>query len=636
MYNSECQLSIDEKQPLTNRITKKKKRFTLGLATALIVGLICCLLSYFQFFYTLDQQSNDLLYKGQSNFPSDNSQKIVIVAIDDASLAELGRFSSWPRTIYTELVNNLNRNEARIIAFDILFSETSPDDEGLAAAIKSAGNVILPYAGTTESNETGEIESIRPLKIFEESALGIGHAYMIPDDDGVVRKLPILIQQDERYEASLALTTISKYLRRTQVYDSQPNGKYIITAGREIPLQDYGMQINYTNNPTSKGFVTVSIVDVLSGKASQDIFKDKIVLVGITALGFGDTYWTPMGQALSGVEIHAHAMYTILSGRFLKPASSPVMYVSIMLLAFICGLVVLRFQVIWSALSTVFLCITYFISAFYFFDRGLLLDIFYPPLSLVLVFVGVTLYNVTLERLEKGEITRTFGRYVSPSVATKILNTVNEGSLELGGKECPVTVLFADARNYTGFCEKTGPQLLVSTLNRYLSVIIEAISKHNGIVNKFGGDSIMAVWNAPITCTEHALSAVRAAVKAQEEISILQANTPNLPKMEFGIGVNSGVAVVGNMGSLDRLEYSLIGDTVNTAARLSALAPGGRVWIGAKTFEYVINQFEVVPLGHLTLKGKGELVSAYEVSLSIQSISSQSQLWPAKTLKALV
>ena len=622
---------------MTNRITRKRKRFTLGLATALIVGLICCLLSYFQFFYTLDQQNNDLLYRAQeSNSPSDISQKIVIVAIDDASLAELGRFSSWPRTIYTELVNTLNKNEARIIAFDILFSETSPDDEGLAAAIKSAGNVILPYAGTTELNETGVVESIRPLKIFEESALGIGHAYMIPDDDGVVRKLPVLIQQDERYEASLALTTISKYLRRTQVYDSRPDEKHIVIAGREIPLQDHGMLINYIDNPSSGGFPTVSFADVLNGNYSSDIFKDKIVLVGITALGFGDTYWTPMGQELSGVEIHAHAMYTILSGRFLKPASSTVMYVSIMLLAFICGLVVLRFQVIWSALSTVFLCIMYFISAFYFFDRGLLLDIFYPPLSLVLVFVGLTLYNVTLERLEKGEITRTFGRYVSPSVATKILNTVNEGSLEVGGEECPVTVLFADARNYTGFCEKTGPQLLVSTLNRYLSVIIEAMSKHNGIVNKFGGDSIMAVWNAPINCTEHALSAVRAAVKAQEEISILQANTPNLPKMEFGIGVNSGVAIVGNMGSMDRLEYSLIGDTVNTAARLSALAPGGRVWIGAKTFEYVINQFEMVPLGPLTLKGKGELVSAYEVSLSVQSISNQSQLAPAKTIKALV
>jgi adenylate cyclase len=621
---------------LTNRINKKKKRFFQGLATALLIGLICCLISYFQLFHTLEQQSNDLLYRGQeSNYPSDTSQKIVIVAIDDASLAELGRFSSWPRTRYTELVDFLNKSQARIIAFDILFSEASPDDAGLAAAIKSAGNVILPYAGTAGSDGTGGSSLIKPLPIFEASALATGHAFMAPDDDGVLRKLPVLLPQDSGYAASLALTTVSKYLRRAQVYDSLPDGKHLAMAGREIPLQDYGMLINYADNPAAGAFKTVPFADVLRGAVSPDVFKDKIVLVGITALGFGDTYWTPMGRALSGVEIHANAVGTILSGHFLRPASPLVMYTSIMLLALICGLAVSRFRVIWSALSIVFLCLAYFMCAFYFFGQGRLLDIFYPPLSLVLAFIGVNLYHVTMERREKGEIARTFGRYVSPSVATKILSTVNEGSLELGGEECPVTVLFADARNFTGFCEKTGPHMLVSTLNRYLSVIIEAILKHNGMVNKFGGDSIMAVWNAPIVCPEHALYAVKAAVKAQEEISALQANIPDLPRMEFGIGINSGRAIAGNMGSLERLEYSLIGDTVNTAARLSAVAPGGRVWTGTGTFEYVQTHFEMVPLGPLMLKGKGELIYAYEVSLG-QSMPDPSPPAPVKTVKALV
>jgi adenylate cyclase len=622
---------------LTIRLSRKRKRFFAGLLTATAVGLICCLISYFQLFHTLNQQSSDLLYQGQvSNYLTDTAQKIVIVAIDDSSLGELGRFSSWPRSFHTRLINTLSEDGARIIAFDILFSETSPDDEELAAAIKRAGNVILPYAGTTESKQTGEEEIIGPLRVFEESALATGHAYMIPDDDGVVRRLPLLIPHGDRYESSLALTTIANYLRRPRVFDSPPDEKHVTMAGREIPLQSYAMLINYTDKPSSVGFKTVPYADVLRGAVASDIFKDKIVIIGITALGFGDTYWTPMGQALSGVEIHAQAMNTILSGGFIKPASSSITYVSILLFALICGLATLRFRVVWSALSAVLLFVIYFLAAFYYFGQGLLLNTFYPPLSLVAIFLGVNLYNVTSERIEKREIAKTFGRYVSPTVATKILNTVNDGSLKLGGEESPVTVLFADARNFTGFCEKTSPQVLVSTLNRYLSVIIEAILQCDGMVNKFGGDSVMAVWNAPISCPEHALSATRAAVNAQQQISALQLKAPHLPKMEFGIGVNSGKAIVGNMGSLDRLEYSIIGDTVNTAARLSAVAPGGKVWIGSETFEHVKHQFEVIPLEPLALKGKGELINAYEVSFIKQTISDESQQALIETIKATV
>jgi adenylate cyclase len=622
---------------LTIRLTKKKTRFFKGLLIALTVGLVCCLISYFQLFSALNQQSGDLLYRGQvTNDLTETANKIVIVGVDDSSLAELGRFSSWPRSFHTKLVNTLSENKARVIVFDILFSETSPDDEELANAIEKARNVILPYAGTTHPNQTEQEEIIGPLKLFEESAIATGHAYMIPDDDGVVRRLPLLIPHGDQNEASLALTTVAKYLRRPQIYDSPPDDTSVIMAGRQIPLQAYGMLINYTNNHSSSGFETVSYSDVLKGVVAPGIFEDKIVIIGITALGFGDMYWTPMGQALSGVEIHAQAINTILSGHFLRPASNSVMYASIMFFALICWLVTLRFRVVWSALSAIFLVAIYCLVAFYLFDQGLLLNVFYPPLSIVAVFLGVSLNNVTSERIEKREITRTFGRYVSPSVVTKILNTVNEDSLKLGGEEYPVTILFADVRNFTGFCEKNSTRVVVSTLNRYLSVIIEAISQYDGMVNKFGGDSVMAVWNAPIDCREHALSAARAAVKAQQEIIVLRSKAPHLPKMEFGIGVNSGKVIVGNMGSLDRLEYSVIGDTVNTTARLAAAAPGGKIWIGPKTYEYVKHQFVTIPLEPLALKGKGELFCAYEVSLSNKSISDESQGIPLKTIKALV
>jgi adenylate cyclase len=591
------------------KLTRKKNRLYTGLLIALTVGLAGCLINCFQLFHTIDQRTGDLLYRGQVSGNLQNSAKnIVIVAVDDASLEELGRFSSWPRSFHARLIDMLSASGARVIAFDILFSETSPDDGELAAAIRKAGNVILPYAGTADPGQ----EIIGPLKIFQDGALGTGHAYMLPDDDGVVRQLPLIRPYGQQYEPSLALTTVAKYLRRPQAYDALPDGKHLALAGREIPLQDYDMLINYTDSPSPAGFETVSYASVLGGTVPADTFRDKIVLVGITALGFGDVYWTPMGQALSGVEIHAQAMNTILSGHFIRPAPA-VTYISILLFALICGLAALQLRVAWSASITAFLFIAYFLAAFYCFHQGLLLDIFYPPLSLAAVFLGVNLYSVTSERREKQEIARTFGRYVSPTVAAKILNTVNDGSLKLGGEESPISVLFADARNFTAFCEKSSPQVLVSTLNRYLSVIIKAILKYDGIVNKFAGDSIMAVWNVPLDCPEHALAATRAALEAQQEISLLQLEAPDLVKMEFGIGVNSGTAIVGNMGSIERLEYSVVGDVVNTAARLSGIVPGGKVWIGAETYEQVKHRFEVTPLEPLALKGKGVMIKAYEV-----------------------
>jgi adenylate cyclase len=609
---------------LNIKLSKGRSRLFAGLLIAVAIGLICSLLSYFQLFHNLSEQTGDLLYRGQnSDRLTDSAGKIVVVAIDDSSLAELGRFSSWPRSFHTRLINILSESGARIIAFDILFSEPSPDDEELAEAIRKSGNVILARADITGPGQVNGGENNRPLPDLEESALATGHAFMVPDDDGVVRKLPVILPRGDQYEPSLALTAVAKYLRRPQVFDSPPDEKLLTMAGREIPLQSHAMLINYLDDPSSARFEKVSYADVLRGTVSPATFQDKIVIIGVTALGFGDSYWTPMGQALSGVEIHAQAMNTILSGSFIRSAPPSITYASILLLAIICGLVALRSRVIWSALGAVSLGAIYFLTAFYYFGHGLLLNVFYPPLSLAAVFLGVNIFNVASERTEKREITNTFGRYVSPSVAANILKTVNEGSLKLGGKEYPVTVLFADVRNFTGFCEKNAPQVVVSTLNRYLSVIIGAVFEFDGMVNKFGGDSIMAVWNAPVDCPEHALFATRAAIKAQQEISILRSKSPHLPKMEFGIGVNTGTAIAGNMGSLDRLEYSVIGDTVNTTARLTAVVPGGKVWIGAETFEQVKHQFEVLPLEPLALKGKGEMIQAYEVSYTIPSASGE-------------
>jgi class 3 adenylate cyclase len=190
---------------------------------------------------------------------------------------------------------------------------------------------------------------------------------------------------------------------------------------------------------------------------------------------------------------------------------------------------------------------------------------------------------------------------------------VDSGGLKLGGEERTVTVLFADVRNFTGISEKMQPSELVSVLNRYLSVIIRSVLRHEGMVNKFGGDSIMAIWNVPVDCKGHALMAAKAAFSAQQDLLDFQGKTPNLPRMEFGIGVNTGTVVAGNMGSVDRLEYSVIGDAVNTASRLAGITPGRRVWIGSETYEMIKDFVEAVPMEPVSLKGKSATFQTYEV-----------------------
>ena len=207
-------------------------------------------------------------------------------------------------------------------------------------------------------------------------------------------------------------------------------------------------------------------------------------------------------------------------------------------------------------------------------------------------------------------------------MADQILAALKKGELGLRGKEDEVTVVFADVRGFTGIAERTPPTELVTVLNIYLSAVIEAVFKYGGMINKFGGDSVMAIWNAPVECKGHALLAIKAAVSAQSAIRELQVKEATTARMEFGIGINTGKAVAGNMGSDDRLEYSVVGDAVNTAARLASATPGSKIWIGHSSFALAKEYIAVKPLKPLAVRGKRELIQAYEV-LDVYSYKSE-------------
>jgi adenylate cyclase len=606
-------------------LTFGRRRFLIGIAITLSFGILLALAFHFNLLHTLQQRGGDLTFQAASleQEPAP-SESIIIVGIDDTSLEKLGHFPSWPRSYHAELIEILTEAGARVIVFDLLFAEPTPSDEQLATAIKDADNVVLPVIGMTMGADslvkrrlTQASGFIRPIDILEQEAVALGHANVFPDSDGVVRKIPAVLGEGDDAEPALALAAVAKYLRRPEVMESPIKDNVLPFAGRFLPVvSDRSMLINYMDGSHNASglahFHIIPFVDVIEGNIDFNVFKDKMVIIGATASGLGDIFWTPAGK-MAGVEIHAMAMQTILSGNFLKPIHPALTIAFILVFSLLSGLLALRLKLLQAIPLTSSLLIVYLLIAFALFDNGIVPDVLYPPLAIVITFAGVNLYNVTMERAEKSKIAEMFGRYTSPAVAEKLLKTLAEGELMLGGEEQDVTVAFADVCGFTGISERMPPEKLVEALNTYLSVIIKVVHENDGMINKFGGDSVMAVWNAPLPSANHALQATRAAVIIQRAIAALRAEEEDLPALEFRIAINTGKAVAGNMGSKERTEYSVIGDTVNTAAHLASLVPGSKIWIGAETFELAKDAVKAKPLLPLAIKGKREQIQAYEI-----------------------
>jgi adenylate cyclase len=335
------------------------------------------------------------------------------------------------------------------------------------------------------------------------------------------------------------------------------------------------------------------------------------VLVGVTATGEPDSWVTPISaEKMYGVEIYANAMDTILKQRFLTESSRQTTALIVLLMAGVTSLALPLIRLRWGTLLAAVLFLGYGVAVFLAFDHGYILNILYPLMILPIIYLTALLCRVIAAQAEKRQINELFGRYVSPQVASEILNLANTDQLKLGGTRRKVTVLFADMRGFTALSERLDPESVVAMLNKYLALILERVLVNDGMVNKFAGDNIMAVWNAPQDQPDHALLAVKAALEAQQAIENMPQDE-SLPKVEFGIGVNTGPAVAGNVGSEGRTEYTIIGDTVNLASRLCSNAPGGHIWIGSDTYEQVKDEVEVEVLEPQRFKGKAEPRAVY-------------------------
>jgi adenylate cyclase len=557
-----------------------------------------------------------------SEAPSPN---IVIAGIDDKTLETYGRWADWPRSLHAQAIDNLSRAGAKVIGFDVIFADSSPDDEMLATAMAKADNVVLAAAGTQlVSQARPEItydNFLVPIAFLEQAASNVGDANVVPDGDGTVRRLPLIVKSSSgQVYPALTLAVLYGLFSMPLPQEYPLEDGTVNLLARDIPVDtSYCLRINFAADNEKRPYVSYG--DVISGNFDPSLVKNKVVLIGMTATGEPDTWAIPTSASrVPGVFIHAGAMDTILTQRFL---TEPGPIVTLMIMLLLVGIT--AFALPWCGTRhwmdiakgvgvTAGLFVACLVAGFVAFDRGYTLDLLYPLLLLPAIYVSSILYTVIIEQSDKRFVKELFGRYVSPQIAREIVSRADAGELRLGGEQREVSVLFADIRDFTRISEQLSPEATVEMLNTYLSVVANAVIQHDGIVNKFGGDSIMAVWNAPQSQPEHALLAVKAAWEAQKKVVELQQSDRWLLPVQFGIGINTGIALAGNVGSVGRTEYTVIGDSVNAASRTCSSTPGGEVWIGAETYDQTKDYIETQKLEPQSLKGKAAPVTVYRVT----------------------
>jgi adenylate cyclase len=360
-----------------------------------------------------------------------------------------------------------------------------------------------------------------------------------------------------------------------------------------------------------------SFIDVRDGEVPEGAFEGKVVLVGATALGLGDVRLTPLNKSggQPGVMVHASALNTMLMRAFLVHEPRPVILAWVFGLALAVALAVAFLRVSLSWIAPVLFGASYFLLAFARFDGGTVMNMVYPPIGIGLAYIAALGVKYFGEERERRRVTRVFGRYVAQDVVDEVLAAPDNALSTLEGATRPVSVLFADLRGFTAASEGADPHHVVTALNAYLDAMVRAVNEELGTIDKFMGDCVMAFWGAPRPTEHHAERAVRAGIRMLDAIdeAVAEGKTAGLQVEGCGVGIATGPAVVGSIGAADRLDYTVIGDTVNTASRLCGVAGAGQVVITEECAAALGDDFRLARLPPLSVKGKTLPLKVYQV-----------------------
>lgn len=606
-----------------------------NIVTAVIVAAVLTGLAGSGLLSSLEYRAADRLYQRQSA----TDGEIVVIGMDQYALDTLGPLP-WPRSTMAQVIQQLNRDPETapaVIGVDVLYVGESGDpaaDAALADAAREGGNVVVAAAGTfgselvtEEAAEAGETENFyvdamaltawdRPYDALAEAA-DYGHINVMYDTDGVLRHMLAGVEAPEGYVESFAYKIAQKYADYKNssgpAADGEASDPAQAPADVEIsfPQTDENgfYYLKYTGKPGAY-YDGVSVADVLKGDVEPDYYAGKIVLIGPYAAGLQDEYITAMEHASSmyGIEVQANTIDALRAGYEMKEgAAAPQLIllfaVSVLALLWFRDRKVLPAMAAWIGAVVLWLLICIAGARF-----GVLLQVIYIPLAVSILYIVCVAVNYIAASREKRRITATFGRYVDPAVLEQLL--IQGGAAEqLGGQTRDIAVLFVDIRGFTTMSEGMAPETVVEIINMYLTLTTDCIMRNHGTLDKFVGDCTMAFWNAPVEQEDCIYLACRAAMDMVEGSKALGEELQKRfgRTVDFGVGVNYGPAVIGNIGAPKRMDYTAIGDTVNTASRLESNAPAGTVYISRVVADALGDRAETTSLGgSIKLKGKAE------------------------------
>ncbi len=594
------------------------KLVSLLLAFASIFSVTLLYYTQNPFLEAFEAKTYDLRFTNMRGALAPNPD-IAIIAIDDKSIAELGRFP-WTRTEYARLINKLSAAGAKAILFDAFFPEheNAKADKAFADAMKQAGNVVLgtSFDFDKEFNITGRIGSIPEI---EGGASGIGHVNFLPEPDGVNRRSMLLIADGDKFMPSLGLKGAMAALGEKEFAP----GAFDVTLGqRHIPAREdypakgiYSLWINFLG--PSGVFPHFSFSDVVNGRVAPELLKGKVLFVGATALGVYDMRVTPFDGNSPGVEVHATIADNIISGRFIRQTGLEALIdISfILLLGSMAYWLTTRLRLYTALPVTLVLAAGYVWLSYEFFLHGHWVSMIYPPIAaFTALLVGASFRFLVLERSAR-QMRAMFSSYLSAKLVARLEK--DPDAAKLGGDNKEVTVLFTDIKGFTSFSEKHTPQEVVTRLNEYLGEMVKLVEQFDGTVDKFIGDGVMIYWGAPLTQPDHAelaVACIHAMRKKMDELRIKWKNEGVEPFYIRG-GLQSGEVVAGNIGfEGKKMDYTVIGDTVNQSARLESSAKyyGVSFLVGESTYQRTSSIYHYRELDRIRVVGKQLPVRIYE------------------------
>lgn len=628
-------------------MTRLGRKILAGVMTGCIGAFIALAALHFGLLDTMEAVSFDLRVRAMAK-PGPNTDRIRLILLDQKSLdwakESFGLGWPWPRQAYVPVVDFCREAGAASLSFDVMYTEPSvygvADDQALSNALKAYGKALLATDFAREESTTTTWPEHIPLPQLESSGkplvketgsatfpisdltagiAGVGNVNVAPDPDTIYRRIPLVVQLDKTLAPSLPLAAM---LADTPTPLSF--GENSLRIGKkEIPLSDGGEAIiNYRGKMPFKAYSAAAIMEsgllIAEGKTPKialSDFRDKHVFFGFSATGLFDLRPTPLGGVSPGVMVNATALDNLLSGDFLKPAPFSVDAATTILFAVLAGLGVMTIQSLWFSVGASALALLFpilFSMAAYSLGIWSGLAAQFSATLTALFLSGA--YKYATEGRRKQFIKSAFKQYLSPQVIDQLLQ--HPEKLTLGGERRELTIFFSDLEGFTSISEGLTPEELTSVLNDYLTAMTDIIQDTGGTVDKYEGDAIIAFWNAPVNQPDHALRGVTAALRCQQKLEEMRPELLKRTGKEFRmrIGVNTGPAVVGNLGSHNRFDYTMLGDAVNLAARLESINKqfGTYTMISRSTLDQLDNRISVRELSCIQVVGKDEAVVVYE------------------------